>query len=117
MNRRTGLGVGLVIAMLLATGLATLTSGHAEAAPARGGADTASDLRVTATGGVSGHWRIEVPKALIQRPVVFGDIASGEPTKFEFAFSAVPSAIDIAGTPLVGAGGEPVEVLIAELAA
>jgi hypothetical protein len=72
----------------------------------------------TSVGGVSGHWRVEVPKALIQRPVTFGDIASGAPTKFEMNFTAVPTRLDIAGAPLVGVpSGEVVEILIAKLAA
>lgn len=72
----------------------------------------------TSQAGVSGHWRIEVPKAIIQRPVTFGSVASGEPTTFEFAFTAVPTRTDIAGAvlPHVGAN-DLVEVIVAELAA
>lgn len=71
----------------------------------------------TSVGGATGHWRIEVPKAILQRPLTFGDIASGEPTKFEMAFTAVPTVTDISGSALVGAGGESVQMLIAKLAA
>lgn len=77
-------------------------------------------LRVinTGTGGASGHWRLEVPKALIQRPLTFGSVASGAPTKFAIAFSAVPTAIDIGGAPLVGlTNGQTVQALLAKLAA
>lgn len=72
----------------------------------------------TTAAGVAGHWRLEVPKAIIQRPVVFGSVASGEPTTFEFAFTAVPTREDISGAvlPHVDAD-ELVEVVIAELVA
>lgn len=72
----------------------------------------------TASGGASGHWRIEVPKAIIQRPATFGSIASGEKTTFEFAFTAFPTNVDIAGSVLPNLGAdENVEIIIAELAA
>lgn len=72
----------------------------------------------TTAGGAAGHWRIEVPKAIIQRPATFGSIASGEKTTFEFAFTAFPTRTDIAGAvlPHVGAA-EQVEIVIAELEA
>lgn len=70
----------------------------------------------TTSGGASGHWRIEVPKAIIQRPVTFGSIASGEKTTFEFAFTAFPTRNDIAGAVLPHVGTtEEVEIVIAEL--
>lgn len=72
----------------------------------------------TASGGASGHWRIEVPKAIIQRPATFGSIASGEKTTFEFAFTAFPTRTDIAGAVLPNlAADEEVEIVIAELVA
>jgi hypothetical protein len=72
----------------------------------------------TSAAGVSGHWRLEVPKAIIQRPVTFGSIASGEPTTFEFAFTAFPTRTDISGAvlPHVDADDE-VEMVLAELVA
>lgn len=72
----------------------------------------------TTAAGIAGHWRLEVPKAIIQRPVVFGSVASGEPTTFEFAFTAVPTNTDISGAVLPNlTADEQVEIVIAELAA
>lgn len=72
----------------------------------------------TSAAGVAGHWRLEVPKAIIQRPVVFGSIASGEPTTFEFAFTAFPTRTDLSGAVLPHLDtDEQVEIVIAELVA
>lgn len=72
----------------------------------------------TTSGGASGHWRLEVPKAIIQRPLTFGSIASGEKTTFEFAFTAFPTNTDIAGAVLPNLGAnDQVEMVIAELTA
>lgn len=72
----------------------------------------------TASGGAAGHWRIEVPKAIIQRPATFGSIASGEKTTFEFAFTAFPTNTDISGAVLPNLGADDqVEIVIAELVA
>lgn len=70
----------------------------------------------TTAGGAAGHWRVEVPKAVIQRPVLPGEVASGEPTSFEFNFTAFKTREDISGAVLPNVpADQTVEVIIAEL--
>lgn len=73
----------------------------------------------TSTGGATGHKRLEIPKAILQRPTLFGDIGSTAATTFEVNFTAVETAIDIAGSPLPGVNqaDETVAVIVANLAA
>lgn len=71
----------------------------------------------TSTGGATGHKRLEIPKAILQRPTLFGDIGSTAATKFEVNFTAVQTAYDIAGSPLPGVttATETVGVIVADL--
>jgi hypothetical protein len=72
----------------------------------------------TSAGGAAGHWRLEVPKAILQRPLVWGDVASGEATKFEFNFTAFKTRTDISDAVLPNLGpSEEVDFVIAELVA
>jgi hypothetical protein len=69
----------------------------------------------TTAGGVAGHKRIEIPKAIIQRPFTFNSIASTAATKYEVQFTALPTLVDISGAPLPHIGTDPVQIVIATL--